>query len=109
MSHSELSSSSSSSSSSGGGGLTAADVCNEFSEKELVRILKVYGDEPRARRIVQAIIERRPLKTTGDLYEAVAAVTPAFSKKSCRTGLTATLARVFQSLRIVVNEEEQSS
>lgn len=89
----------------GGGGLSAADICNQFDENELRRILKVYGDEPRAKSIAQSIIKHRPLTTTDDLVEAVAAVTPSHAK-SRRKGRTATLARVFQSLRIVVNQED---
>lgn len=89
------------------GGLTAADVCNEFTEEEITRILKIYGDEPRARKIAKAIVDSRPLSTTGDLKEAVARVTPEFAKKGRRMGRTATLARVFQALRIVVNEEDK--
>lgn len=88
------------------GGLTAADICNEFDIDDLIRILKHYGDEPRARRIAQSIIESRPLHTTSDLKNAVAKVTPDFVKSSRRMGRTATLARVFQSLRIVVNDED---
>jgi 16S rRNA (cytosine1402-N4)-methyltransferase len=88
------------------GGMTAADICNEFDVKEIQRILKVYGDEPRAKVISQSIVERRPLLLTSDLVGAVAAVTPQFAKKGRRLGRTATLARVFQSLRIVVNRED---
>ena len=86
--------------------LTAADICNQFDAGELQRIMKVYGDEPRAKVIAQSIVDHRPLYSTSDLVKAVAAVTPDFSKKSRRMGRTATLARVFQSLRIVVNEED---
>jgi 16S rRNA (cytosine1402-N4)-methyltransferase len=89
----------------GCGGLSAADVCNQFDQAELKRILKVYGDEPRGKRIAQSIIQHRPLSTTNDLVQAVAAVTPSRAK-SRRMGRTASLARVFQSLRIVVNQED---
>ena len=87
-------------------GLSAAHLCNELDAKELQRILKTYGDEPRAKSIAGSIARRRPLSTTQDLAEAVAAVTPEFAKKGRRMGRTATLARVFQSLRIVVNQED---
>lgn len=87
------------------GGLSAADICNQFDETELRRILKVFGDEPRASKIAHSIVQHRPLATTNDLVEAVAAVTPARAK-SRRMGRTASLARVFQSLRIVVNQED---
>lgn len=96
----------SSSSSSFVGGITAADICNEFEVDEIARILKRYGDEPRAKKIAISIVESRPLQTTGDLKAAVAKVTPEFVKNSRRMGLTATLARVFQSFRIVVNDED---
>lgn len=85
--------------------LTAADVCNEFPEADLRRILKRYGDEPRAKAIAHSIVQHRPLSTTGQLVSAVAAVTPDYAKKK-RMGRTASLARVFQSLRIVVNQED---
>jgi 16S rRNA (cytosine1402-N4)-methyltransferase len=87
--------------------LTAADLCNELEEQELIRILKQFGDEPRAKVIAQSIIKHRPLSTTAHLQQAVADVTFAFDKTSKRKGRTATLARVFQALRIVVNQEDQ--
>jgi 16S rRNA (cytosine1402-N4)-methyltransferase len=85
--------------------LTAADICNEFDEATLISILKRYGDEPRAKRITSAIIESRPLYTTTDLVHAINSVTPTFARQK-RAGLIATSARVFQALRIVVNEED---
>lgn len=85
--------------------LTAADICNEFDEATLISILRTYGDEPRAKRIASAIIESRPLHTTTDLVHAINLVTPTFARQK-RAGLIATSARVFQALRIVVNEED---
>lgn len=85
--------------------LTAADICNEFDEATLISILRTYGDEPRAKRIASAIIESRPLHTTTDLVHAINTVTPTFARQK-RAGLIATSARVFQALRIVVNEED---
>jgi 16S rRNA (cytosine1402-N4)-methyltransferase len=88
--------------------LTAADLCNELEESELAQIFKRYGDErSKARAIAKSIVQHRPLITTGQLQEAVSAVVPAFHKQSKRLGRTATLARVFQSLRIVVNQEDK--
>ena len=86
--------------------LNAADICNEFDVAELTRILKVYGDEPRAKAVAQAIVRQRPLHTTADLHAAVSSVVPQFAKRGRRQGRTATLARVFQALRIVVNQED---
>lgn len=90
----------------GGSRLTAADLCNELDISELRRIFKTYGDEPRARAIAESIIRRRPLVKTNDLFEAVAEVTPQFARKGRRLGRMATMARIFQSLRIVVNQED---
>eukprot|EP00934_Nitzschia_sp_Nitz4_P004681 Nitzschia sp. Nitz4//scaffold4_size323378//260650//261867//NITZ4_000702-RA/size323378-processed-gene-0.305-mRNA-1//1//CDS//3329553525//4671//frame0 len=87
------------------GGITAADLCNEFDAKELQRIFSVYGDEPKSKTIAKAIVQSRPLSTTQDLVAAIAKVTPAFAKHK-RYGRTATCARIFQSLRIVVNRED---
>ena len=87
---------------------TAADICNEFDVDELSKILRDYGDEKRARAIAKSIVKHRPMKTTNDLVSAVADVTPEFSKHSRRMGRNPTLARIFQSIRIVVNEEDKS-
>ncbi len=88
------------------GGVTAADLCNELDAKELQRIFSVYGDESRAKTIANAIIQHRPLRTTQDLVKAIGTVTPVFAKNK-RNGRTATCARIFQSLRIVVNQEDR--
>jgi 16S rRNA (cytosine1402-N4)-methyltransferase len=88
------------------GGLTAADLCNELDAKELQRIFSVFGDEPRSKTIANAIIQHRPLSTTQGLVEAIGSVTHKFAK-SKRHGRTATCARIFQSLRIVVNQEDR--
>lgn len=86
-------------------GLSAADICNEFDEAELQRIFSKYGDEPKAKTVAKAIVKHRPLTTTGELAEAIGSVTPTFAKNK-RNGRTATCARIFQSLRIVVNNED---
>lgn len=87
---------------------SASDICNECDVDELAQMLKKYGDEPRSRIVAQSIVKHRPLQTTRDLVSAVAAVTPEFSRKRRRMGRIATLARVFQSIRIVVNEEDKA-
>ena len=85
--------------------LTAADICNEFDEPSIISILQTFGDEPRARRIASAIVAARPLFSTTDLVHAINSVTPTFARQK-RAGLIATSARVFQALRIAVNEED---
>lgn len=80
------------------GARTADQVVNVWSEAELRRALYEFGEERRSRRIARAIVEARPLETTAELADAVRAVIP--EHKSVKT-----LARVFQGIRIAVNEE----
>jgi 16S rRNA (cytosine1402-N4)-methyltransferase len=80
---------------------TAADIVNTASAAELARIFRDYGEEPRAMHIATRIValrENRPLRTTFDLAAAVTAVVP-------RTGARHPATRVFQALRIAVNDE----
>src|SRR5579859_4421737 len=57
---------------------TAAELLNTLSDTELERVLREYGEEPRARRVARAIVRRRPLERTGQLVNAVtAALGPA--------------------------------
>ena len=82
-------------------GDTAADVVNSWSEEQLTHAFLVYGEEERARQAARAIVQRRkeqPFRTTVDLAETVAA---ALGKR----GKTHPATRVFQALRIVVNDE----
>jgi 16S rRNA (cytosine1402-N4)-methyltransferase len=78
--------------------LSGWDVVNTSDEPELARIIREYGEEREARRIARMIIRARPLDTTGQLAAAVgSAVGSRF--------LTKVLARVFQAIRIRVNDE----
>lgn len=79
-------------------GLTAAQVVNEWSERDLRTVLRHYGEERRAGAIARALVEARPLDTTRDLAEVVKATVPPPEEVK-------TLARVFQALRIAVNAE----
>lgn len=80
---------------------TAREIVNTFDEKELADIFYRLGEEKNSRRIARAIVETRqnqPIETTGQLTQTIARVIPErFSKK--------TLSRVFQALRIKVNDE----
>jgi 16S rRNA (cytosine1402-N4)-methyltransferase len=78
---------------------TAANLLNELPEAELERIIKSFGEEPRARRLAKVIVQRRPLRTTTDL---VAAVTQALGPAR---GRIHPATRTFQALRIAVNDE----
>jgi len=80
---------------------TAADLVNQESPEELVRILREYGEENSAVRIVSHLVDvrrTRPFETTGQLAAAVSDVIP-------RTGRRHPATRVFQALRIAVNDE----
>lgn len=77
---------------------SAADLVNRAEPDELVHILRAYGEEPRAPRIVRVILDRRPIETTGQLADAVRDAVPY--KEEVKS-----LSRVFQALRIAVNDE----
>jgi len=79
-------------------GLTAAQLVNTWPEADLADILFKYGEEPRAKRIVRAIIKARPLTTTAQLAEIVKRAYPEHSRVHPAT-------RTFQALRIAVNDE----
>ncbi len=84
------------------GGTTAADIVNTATESGLERIFREYGEEPRARGIARAIVRRRaekPFTTTLDLAGHIEKVTGG------RRGKTHPATKVFQALRIEVNQE----
>ncbi|MEH2151888.1 16S rRNA (cytosine(1402)-N(4))-methyltransferase RsmH [Nostoc sp.] len=87
-----------------GRSLTAADVINNWDEAELADIFFKYGEERLSRRIARRIVERRPLQTTTELAEAIASSVPP----KYRYGRIHPATRVFQALRIVVNDELKS-
>ena len=81
--------------------LTAGDIINEWDEKELADIFFKYGEERLSRRIARRIIEKRPFDTTTELANAIAySVPPKY-----RHGRIHPATRVFQALRIAVNDE----
>lgn len=85
-------------------GQTAADVVNNYSEEDLVRIIRKWGEEKFAGRIANRIVTARagkPFTTTGELVEQIRDVVPSGAAKS--GGHPAK--RTFQALRIEVNEE----
>jgi 16S rRNA (cytosine1402-N4)-methyltransferase len=81
--------------------LTAGDIINEWDEKELADIFFKYGEERLSRRIARRIVEKRPFDTTTELANAIAySVPPKY-----RHGRIHPATRVFQALRIAVNDE----
>jgi 16S rRNA (cytosine1402-N4)-methyltransferase len=84
--------------------MTAAELVNTFPEAEILRVLREYGEEPRARRIASAIIERRaviPFTTTTELAACI-------EKAVGRSGKTHPATRSFQAIRMAINEELES-
>lgn len=86
------------------GDLTAADLVNQSSEEELERIIRDYGEERHARRIARAIARARadsPITTTGQLKTLIDRIKGwSFHKEKIDPAT-----RVFQALRIEVNQE----
>jgi 16S rRNA (cytosine1402-N4)-methyltransferase len=84
--------------------VTAAGIVNEAAERDLATIFKRYGEERYAKQIARAIVRRRkeqPFERTSDLVETIKAAIPA----PARFGDGHPAKRVFQALRIAVNDE----
>ena len=87
----------------------AREVVNGWEERRLAQIFRRYGEEPSARRIAHEIVRRReraPIDTTAELVAAVEAALPAAVRRSFGGGHPAK--RVFQAVRIAVNDELES-
>ncbi|MEY2407699.1 MAG: rRNA (cytosine1402-N4)-methyltransferase [Verrucomicrobiota bacterium] len=85
--------------------LTAAAVVNGWPEAELARIFREYGDEPQARRVAKAIVrdrQGRRFETTVQLAGLIERLSPRHGRK------THPATRVFQALRMAVNDEVDS-
>ncbi|MDE0573336.1 16S rRNA (cytosine(1402)-N(4))-methyltransferase RsmH [Demequina sp. B12] len=84
--------------------VTAADLLRDADQKELARILRVYGEERFAGRIAESIVKRResdPITRSAQLVDLVRACIPA----ATRTAGGNPAKRTFQALRIAVNRE----
>ena len=78
--------------------LDAKKVVNSYSEKQLAKILKEYGEEPKYVKIANLIVKNRPIRTTTQLANIVSRAWPGHSRSHPAT-------RTFQAIRIVVNDE----
>lgn len=84
--------------------LTAQDVMNEYPVEELAKIFRIYGEVENAYKLASLIVSKRAVSsigTTGDLDKAIESVTPKFAQHKY-------LAKVYQALRIEVNQEMRS-
>ncbi len=81
---------------------SAADIVNNYSEMELTRILKTYGEEPGSRQIARKIVRSRPINTTRELASIVEEAAGG------RHGKIHPATRTFQALRIAVNHEMEN-
>lgn len=85
-------------------GRTAADLLNEASEEELARIFKLYGELNCSRKLASVIVKQRgikPFRKVSDLIEAAKPFCPPQREKK-------ELAKIFQALRIEINQELES-
>ncbi len=85
-------------------GITVAEIINSFSEKDLAEIFWQYGEERYSRQIAKKIIQERKsenIKTTFDLVEVIKKAIPRNYERNRINPAT----RVFQALRIYVNQE----
>lgn len=86
------------------GGKTAADIVNSYTQEELERILRLFGEVDNARRLARLMVAARtkaPVLTTDDLYGAIRPALPSFAEHKY-------LAKVYQAFRIEVNDEMRS-
>ncbi len=86
------------------GAKTAADIVNSYTQEELERIFKIYGEVENARKLAQLIVSARSqaqILSTGDLDNTIAGALPSFAEHKY-------LAKVYQALRIEVNDEMRS-
>ena len=83
-------------------GETAEQVVNHIDERELADAIYEFGEERRSRRIARAIVRSRPIRTTKQLVEVVAAAARSMNRKHERIHPAT---KTFQALRIFVNRE----
>lgn len=85
-------------------GTSAADLIAGYSQEEIERILRLYGEVENSRKIAMLICkarEKKRISTTGELHEAIATALPRQAEHKA-------LAKIYQALRIEVNQEMKS-
>jgi 16S rRNA (cytosine1402-N4)-methyltransferase len=89
--------------------LDARAIVNGWDERRLAQLFRSYGEDPNARRIAAEIVarrEREPFDTTGELVDTIEAALPAAVRR--QFGASSPAKRVFQAIRIAVNDELDS-
>lgn len=76
---------------------SAYNVVNEYSESQLIKIFREYGEERFSKRIAAAVIKSRPIETTGELAKIIEKNIPYTNTHPAK--------RIFQAIRIEVNDE----
>ena len=83
---------------------TAADIINSYEQEEIEKLLRIYGEVDNSRKLAQMICKAReiaPIETTTQLGKAIESALPKFAEHKF-------LAKVYQALRIEVNQEMRS-
>ena len=86
--------------------LDASEIVNTWDERRLAQLFRRLGEDPNSGRIAREIVRRRdrsPIETTGELVAAIEAALPAAVRR--RFGAGSPAKRVFQAVRIAVNDE----
>lgn len=83
---------------------SAAEIVNQYDEAELADVIYQLGEERRSRRIARAIVERRPIRTTGQLAEIVQSAVGQGARRGARRRLHPAT-HVFRALRLEANGE----
>jgi len=86
-------------------GETAEQVVNHIDERELADVIYEFGEERRSRRIARAIVRSRPIRTTTQLVEVVAAAARSMKLGRHKYDRIHPATKTFQALRIFVNHE----
>ena len=84
--------------------MTAKDIINDYSEMELFRVIRDYGEDGFAKNIAKHIVmarQEKPIETTGELNEIIKAAIPA----KMRQGIGHPSKKTFQAIRIELNRE----
>lgn len=85
-------------------GINAADIINSYDEERLANILYLYGELKNSRRLASLLVKTRANKEIHTIYELLEAIKPIFNIERDKKDL----AKVFQALRIEVNQEMEA-